>query len=74
VPDTELSAIRLITFDAATQTFRIFDRNLPAQLNPLREVLHGDALWVLADRSAIVNISGDSPKRCRSCNLPMPRT
>ncbi len=47
---TLLGAQRLVGFDAGGQRFRSFDPSVPAVLNSLDSVRHGDAVWAFFGR------------------------
>lgn len=47
------AVIQVLTWDAASQRFRTFNPLLPASLNTLRTLSHGDAFWIEVAQGAI---------------------
>ena len=53
------AVIQILTWDAASQSFRSFNAGLPAALNSLGSLNHGDAFWIEVDRA----VTWDQPPR-----------
>ena len=46
-----MSVVQILTWDAVGQRFRSFTAALPAALNSLDSLNHGDAFWIEVDQA-----------------------